>query len=240
MNKAIFITVRTGSTRLANKSVLEINSKPTIEYLIERVKDSKATDDIILCTTTLDEDDILCQIAIKNNIKYYKGHPTDKWKRWLGACQAYEVDFFVTADGDDLFYEGGLADLCFLQQIGYDTFINGQGLYNDVYGMDINTLEKICSYSGSSEVEPHNIVDFLQDTDVKITKITNIPDIYKKNDIRMTLDYVEDFEFFKNVIEYFNGKTFGLLEIISYINDNPSVKDINKHLEIQWKENQLI
>ena len=88
-------------------------------------------------------------------------------------------------------------------------------------------LEKICSYNGSSEIEPHNIVDFLQDTDVKITKITNVPDIYKKNDIRMTLDYTEDFEFFKSVIEYFGSNEFTSEQLFDYLDDNKDVIEIN-------------
>ena len=67
---SILITVRTGSTRLPKKALIEINGKPTIEYLIERVKQSKFADNIILCTTKLPEDDILCKLAQKNNIKY--------------------------------------------------------------------------------------------------------------------------------------------------------------------------
>ena len=39
--KAIFVSVRTGSTRLPNKSILKINNKYTIEYVINSVKKSK-------------------------------------------------------------------------------------------------------------------------------------------------------------------------------------------------------
>ena len=38
MLKAIFISVRTGSTRLPNKSILKIKNKHTIEYVIDSVK----------------------------------------------------------------------------------------------------------------------------------------------------------------------------------------------------------
>ena len=242
MKKAIFISVRTGSTRLPNKSILEINGKPTIEYLIDRVKESKFADIIILCTTTLPEDDVLCEIAEKNCIQYHRGSEEDKFDRWLGACENFDIDFFVTADGDDLFYEGGLADICFDQYLVNstpNTFINGQGLYNDVYGMDISVLQKICMHKESSTIEPHNIVDFLKDSDITVNKISNVPNLYKNKGIRMTLDYIEDFNFFKNIIEHFDGKKFGLSEIINYINNNPSVKDINKHLEVEWKANQI-
>ncbi|HEC29048.1 MAG TPA: hypothetical protein ENI65_05630, partial [Gammaproteobacteria bacterium] len=48
---AIFITVRTQSTRLPAKALKPINGMPTIEYLIKRMKHSRNADAIILCTT---------------------------------------------------------------------------------------------------------------------------------------------------------------------------------------------
>ena len=39
--------------------------KKTIEYVIDRVSKSKKTDGIVLCTTELRGDDVLCEIAEK-------------------------------------------------------------------------------------------------------------------------------------------------------------------------------
>ena len=133
--KAIFITVRTGSKRLANKCLLKINGIPTIEHLIRRVKKSKKTDLIILCTSNNKEDDILCDIAVANNINYYRGSSKDKLERWNGACNKYQVNFFVTADGDDLFCDPELIDLAFNQydqSNGGIDFIVQQWLFNEV------------------------------------------------------------------------------------------------------------
>ena len=44
MDKAIFVSVRTGSSRLPNKSILKIKDKYTIEYVISSVKKSKYAD----------------------------------------------------------------------------------------------------------------------------------------------------------------------------------------------------
>ena len=115
MKKAILITVRTGSTRLPQKALLEINGKSTIVHLIDRLKQSKLANDIILCTTTLKEDNVLEDIAIANGINYYRGSITDKLERWKGACEKYNIESFVTADGDDLFCDPSLIDLAFKQ-----------------------------------------------------------------------------------------------------------------------------
>ena len=111
--KAIFVSVRSGSTRLPQKALMEIGSRTTIEYLIDRVKQSKHASRIVMCTTELPEDDRLCEIAEQNEILFFRGSAPDKLKRWLGAAKKYDIDFFVNADGDDLFFDAGLADICF-------------------------------------------------------------------------------------------------------------------------------
>jgi spore coat polysaccharide biosynthesis protein SpsF len=236
MRKAIFVTVRTGSSRLPNKSILKIQNRHTIEYVINSVKKSKFADEIILCTTDLKQDEILCDIARKNKISFFQGDEHNKSKRWYEACKKFNIDFFVTADGDDLFYDVGLSDLCF-KQIKDNDFINGQGLYNDVYGIKTTALETILNILNDKNVEPHDMVDFLKDKSLRVKKLTDVPEIYKKRDIRMTLDYEDDFKFFSKVIE--NIKLdFNIENVLYYLDKNPEVKNINYYLEEKWKENQ--
>jgi len=239
--KGIFITVRTGSTRLPNKPILKIKEKYTIEYVIDSVKSSKYADLVVLCTTTRKEDLVLCDIARNNNIEYFQGSEHNKWERWRHACEKFDIDFFVNADGDDLFYDAGLADICFKQHLNNPkkrVVIDGQGLYNDVYGFDRAAINKICSLEGSDQTEPHHLIEFLRYTDIKVDKILNIPDLYKKNNLRMTLDYPEDLQFFKTIIESFKDSGFTLEDVINYTNLNPQVREINYFREEAWKENQ--
>jgi spore coat polysaccharide biosynthesis protein SpsF (cytidylyltransferase family) len=236
MLKAIFITVRTGSTRLPNKSTLQIKNKHTIEYVIDNVKKSKHADKIILCTTNLEKDEILCDIAVKNNIEYFCGDEMNKLKRWYGACRKFNVDFFVTVDGDDLFYDAGLADLVF-EQMDESDIISGQGLYNDTYGIKISTLESALVLLRGKIVEPHDLEHFGDKKLFKIKKLKNVPEIYKKKNIRMTLDYKEDFLFFSEIIN--NIKLdLNIENILYYIHNNPDVNNINYFRELDWKKNQ--
>ena len=239
MNSAIFISVRTGSTRLPNKALKYINGKTTIEYLIGMVKQSNYTNNIILCTTHLPEDDVLCRIALKNGIKYYKGSVEDKLDRWLGACKEYNIDFFVNVDGDDIFFDSDMADTCFIQheKTGVD-FIDGQGLYNDVYAMKSRALELVCRQK--TDLETEHVKQFFEDRiGINIEKILNgepIPEKWVKKKMRLTLDYIEDLFFFKKVIE--NVKELNFANILKYIEDNPSIVDINWSRDEDWKLNQ--
>ena len=197
MVKAIFISVRTGSSRLPNKSMLKIKNKHTIEYVIDAVKKSQQADEIVLCTTENAEDVILGAVAEVNRIKFCYGDENNKLKRWYKAAQKFNVDYFVTVDGDDLFYDARLADLCF-QQVEDSDMINGQGLYNDTYGMKTKTLESMLHILEDKVIEPHEMVKLFQNK-FNIKTPINIPDILLKQNIRMTLDYDADFTFFETV-----------------------------------------
>ena len=242
-NKAIFITVRTGSSRLPNKAILKINGKTTIEYVIDSVKRSKYADLVVLCTTTLQEDKVLCDIAAANGIDFFQGSEENKWERWKGACNKYDVDFFVNADGDDLFYDAGLADCCFRQYNDSQKqgiVIDGQGFYNDVYGICRDSIIRICDLEKSEKIEPHNLTNFLKTSNLGIERLRDVPDIYAKRGVRMTLDYAEDLRFFETVIQHFKTANLEMTfdGILDYLEKNPDVVEINWFREQEWEGNQ--
>lgn len=247
MKKAIFITVRTGSTRLPKKCLLEISGLTTIQHLIRRLKRSKLADIIVLCTTILIEDDILCEIAKKENIEFFRGSVKDKLERWNGAAKKFNIEFFVTADGDDLFCEPELIDLAFKQYVKKNPdFIYGDGVKGvDVpcgafsYGIKTKALEKVCAIKDTEDTEMMWI--YFKDTGLfNCQKLEGVPVIYKRPEIRMTLDYFEDFKFFKNVIENLSKEKeqFGLKDIIDYLDRHLEVIKLNQGLQNKFRDNQ--
>ena len=213
-------------------------NKPSIQWLIENIKKSKEADDIILCTTTLEQDDVLCDIATKIGIKYFRGSSEDKLARWLGACEQYGIDFFVNVDGDDLFFDFELADHVIRQHNETDSeFIDGEGLYNDVYGITSSALKRVCDIKGTNETEYIKRY-FTEVNEFQVEHLNNVLDRWTKKDIRMTLDYPEDLIFFETVINGIGDKELSFENILNFVEDNPDVKNINFHLDDAWKENQ--
>ena len=238
MVNSILITVRTSSTRLPRKAILDINGKPTIQYLIENIKKSKLADKIILCTSEEPDDDILCQIATDCGIDYYRGSLKDKLVRWMKACEEYNIDFFVNVDGDDLFFDYNLADLVIEQYNERPCdFIDVNGLYNDVYGVSTKALKKVCDIKDTDDTEYIRLY-FTETNLFDVKKINNIPEKYIKRKVRMTLDYKEDFQFFKTVIEGVLPNELTLDNINNFLYNNPSIANINYFLDEEWKSNQ--
>ncbi len=243
INNAIFITVRTSSTRLPKKCLLEISGKPTIVHLIHRVKEARLADGIVLCTTTNPEDDILCQIATREGISFFRGSEKDKLERWRGAAAKYHVAFFVTADGDDLFCEPELIDLAFKQyaKTGVD-FIESANLACGAftYGIKVAALNKVCEIKNTDDTEMMWVY-FTQTGRFQCAPLRDVPAVFVRPEIRMTLDYEDDFQFFKNIIEHFlrlNKTAFSLRDILAYLDAHPEVARINQHRQQEFLDNQ--
>jgi len=241
MKKAIFITVRTGSTRLPEKALLKINGKATIALVIDRVKRSKKAQTVVLCTTESKNDDVLCAIAKENGIEFFRGSSEDKLMRWKGAAEKFNIEFFVTADGDDLLCDPELIDLAFAQyeKNGAD-FIEGKDVPcgGFTYGIKVSALQNVCEIKDTSDTEMMWV--YFKDTGLfKVELLENIPEILRRPEIRMTLDYDDDFKFFANIFAHFKAKPdFTLRDVIPYLDKNPDVVKINSYLQERFLNNQ--
>lgn len=241
MTKAIFITVRTGSTRLPEKALLKINGITTIELVIDRAKRSKRAQNIVLCTTEAKNDDILCEIAKGNGIFFFRGSAEDKLMRWKGAAEKYDVEFFVTSDGDDLLCDPELIDLAFEQyeRNGAD-FIEGKDVPcgGFTYGIKVSALNKVCEIKDSTETEIMWVY-FLDTGLFKTEVLENIPKVLQRPEIRITLDYEDDLKFFKIIFDHFaDNPEFTLRDVVKFLDENPNVIKINQYLQEKFLDNQ--
>ena len=73
MDADIFIPATLGSRRLHHKHLREINGKPLIKYLIERLQSCKKIRNIVVCTTNSKIDDLLVSFLQKEGILVFRG-----------------------------------------------------------------------------------------------------------------------------------------------------------------------
>jgi len=243
MKTAIFITVRTASSRLPKKALIEIQSIPTIVHLIRRMKKINVNH-IVLCTTSLEEDDILCEIAKNEEIDFFRGSVKDKLNRWKEAAKKFKIDFFITADGDDIFCSKELIDLALVQLLANNCdFLESPGVICGAftYGIKVEALNKVCDIKNTEDTEM--MWTYFKDTGLfKIENLNNVPSVFIRNDIRMTLDYKDDLIFFKKIIDHFYEKqeyNYSLSDIISFLDSNNEIININSYLHDQWRNNQI-
>lgn len=94
------IQARTTSTRLPNKVLLDIVGKPALQHIIERLRQSKKLETIIVATTTNETDNSICDLCDKLGCFYFRGSENDVLTRVLEAAKAYGIDIIVEITGD--------------------------------------------------------------------------------------------------------------------------------------------
>ena len=236
----VFITARMGSTRLPGKHLLEICGKPVIEQMITRIKQAKLPAFIVLCTPSLPEDDIFVNIVNRCNIKIFRGNPTDILLRWLNAADHFGVQYFISAEADDVFCDPEFIDIIIreLQQDTYD-YIACKGLPFGVTptGIKVEALRKVCSLKKDDDTEGQE--RFFTKTGLFKVHYIEITDPGLINpDARMTLDYPEDYEFFKRVFSYLDGrgKFFPLRVILNLLKEHPEIMEINNKMQAIYEQ----
>ena len=84
---------RLKSTRLPKKLLLDIKGKPIISHLLDRLKLANKINQIIICTSNLDQDKQLAKIAKDNGVECFFGDPDDVLLRMLEAANHYNLDY---------------------------------------------------------------------------------------------------------------------------------------------------
>ena len=238
MNTTGFITVRTKSTRLPSKCLLPFGDCNVIEHIIFRAKHYDL--DPIICTSIDTSDDILEEIANKNNIKIFRGSLINKIKRWYDCCDYYNIERFHTIDADDPFFDGELMkESMLLLEQGYDvvcpTESSSAGDASVGYSLTKETIEKSLDYIEDEE-DTEMIWYFLEK--VRSLKTVVLPNPNNNPlKVRLTLDYEEDYWLLESV-----RKIVGNLTTREAIDElflkNPDLHKINWFRNEEWKEGQ--
>ncbi len=94
------IQARMTSTRLPGKVLKEVLGKPLLWYQIERLRRVKEIEQIVLATTTNQDDDSIVEFCKKEGVSVYRGSEDDVLDRYYQAACMYHADpvMRITAD----------------------------------------------------------------------------------------------------------------------------------------------
>jgi len=239
MKIGFLITARLKSTRLPKKLLLKINNLEIIRWMIRRLKLNHNLNEIVICTSTNPDDDTLEKIAISEKIKCFRGSEEDVIERLYFASKQFNFEFVIniTADCPLVSYEYIDKVIDEFNRTKSDlirTMDLPHGLY--IYGLNVSALKKINEIKKETRTEVWGKLF----TDTGLFKVNDIkiPQNLIRPSYRLTLDYPEDYEFFKKVFEDNGPSTYMLKDrqIIQYLDNNPDVVAINAHCEYLYKE----
>lgn len=236
------IVARCGSSRLPNKALLKIQDRETIALLIERIKRCSSLDKVILATSTDKSDDILEEIAKREGIFVFRGSLENLSNRFYEAAKYYKLDQIVRITGDDLLRDENIID---------------SAIESHLFESCNVTMTDNMPYGTASEIFSFKTLETILNT-VQEPKNTEYLEYYLENEryfsvnrfksnyifspnLRLTLDYEEDFLFFKLIFDnlYPNNIAFNLQDVLDWIEMNPNAININKEKTLKYKKSDL-
>ena len=156
MKSIITITVRLKSSRLKRKALKDICGKPMLVHLIERLKQSKLAEEIVMCTSTNPEDDDLIPYAKDAGIKYIRGSENDVLSRLYSAAIENDADFIVSCTGDNPLTDPIYADKLIekFKETGAD-YITALDLPWGTfsYGVKVSAIKKVLELKKEEDTE---------------------------------------------------------------------------------------
>ena len=195
------IQVRTGSKRFPRKSLAKLGDSKIIEWGINRTKQSKFLDEVILATSDLEEDKLFLKIAKEHSIKIFFGEKENVLKRFLDTAKYFSTDVVVRICADNPFISHSFIDelIKFFEKNNCDLAFNHQTRLNtkivDGFGAEIfnkKILEKIFN-STNEKAHLEHVTQFIWDNHQKMNiKACPVKDIFMNSDLKFDVDYKED------------------------------------------------
>ncbi len=234
MNIVAIVQARMGSTRFPNKVMQQINNKPMIGLLFERLSKSKNINNIILATSDNKNNDTLVEYILSLNYGIYRGSELNVLDRYYHAAKHEKADIVIRITGDCPLIDAELVDEViegFLDN-NVDYASNREpATYPD--GLDVEVFSMQSLKKAHLEVisgyQQEHVTSYIIDSD-KFSKfyLKHTRDFSSE---RWTVDELEDLEVVTKIFNYFYPRIiFTWQEVIQLRKTKPEIFINNQHL----------
>jgi spore coat polysaccharide biosynthesis protein SpsF len=240
------VQARVNSKRLPGKILMQVFKKSLLQHLLERLKKLNVIDEIVVATTKKKEDDQTVKIAKLSKVNFFRGNECDVLKRYYDCAKINKSSIIIRVTADcpliDIKYIDELLKI-FLKN-DYDYLSNldlnylPDGFHCEIF--NFKSLKKAQKLA-VSKFDREHVTPFLW-SNPKVFSIYHFCGKKIKNhskDIRLTLDYYEDYVLIKKVFEklYKKNNFFSLSEITTFLKTNKNLLRINeKYHKLQWNK----
>lgn len=239
MKVCAIIQARMGSTRLPRKAMLDIEGHPMLWHVVNRIKACEQVDEIIVATTTNQEDQRIEDYCKKNNVHCFRGSSEDVLERYYQAAQFYNTDTIVRITSDCPLIDPRIVDNVIAaykenmkQYAGASVVVERtypRGLDCEVFSFE--ALERLHRNVKEARYREHVTLYMYEHETV-------FPLVNVKNDIdlsmyRWTVDEENDLKLIRKIYKYMKNEKveFGFKDVLQLMKKQPSLMHINEGVQ---------
>ncbi|MBI5140366.1 MAG: glycosyltransferase family protein [Candidatus Vogelbacteria bacterium] len=229
------IQARMGSSRLPGKVMMPILGKPLIGHMIDRLRQAKLVDPIIVATSIDEANNILCDYLDNIGVTVFRGSENDVLARFYEAAKKYNLKYIVRLTADcplidpnivdqyvSKFFMSGADHLC-------GTSLLAEGLDTEVFSF--NALKDAFLQAKKRSEREHVTQYFHNNSEIfKLVKIENKTD---DSNYRITVDEPADFEVVKNIFAALyvdQNHFFDITAIKQFLDKHPEIRSLNSSI----------
>lgn len=231
----VLVTARLKSTRLPYKVLKPLAGHPMMRHLLERMKRVRGIDGLMICTSGLAQDDPLEELACKEGVGCFRGHPDDVLTRLRDAAENCGADQILSCTADN-----PLTDPDYAEKLLGAHLKEGND-FSRLTGLPIGTA---CSAMSAAALKMACEIKDLEDTEVwgdyflgtglfRVGEVKANQCHQADSRFRLTVDTPEDFSLMEAIFRelYTRNNAFGLDEVLSLLARRPDIAEINAHIQ---------
>ena len=227
------IQARMGSSRLPGKVMMNIDEKNTLlHYVIQQLKFSKLTKNIIIATTTSEKDDSIVDFATKMNLNHFRGEVDNVLDRYYQCAKNFSISTIVRISADDPLIDPTIVDRVIekFYSNSYDYVSNTnprtfpQG--NEIEVFSFETLE--FAWKNAKKIsEKEHVTPYIYNNKEKF-RMANVEHSKNLSSLRWTVDTQSDLDFVRLITSKIQKIPTLMTDIQDVLSKEPHLLDINK------------
>jgi spore coat polysaccharide biosynthesis protein SpsF len=237
MRIGIVIQARIGSSRLPGKVLKNINNKMMVEHLIDKTKQVKCVDEIILAVSDNKNDDLLERVALKKNVRCFRGSENNVLERYLQSALRYNLDTIVRLTADCPLLSTKLLKESINKYVKLGSkpdYFYIEGYPNGLGAIEIlsrNALIKSKRLARTREDKEHVVSFMLKNKSKFKVMIPRAVSRMYRPELRVCVDTIEDLKLVRIVAKHFQSTDINPRKLIVYLDNNPKLRKINEMIK---------
>jgi len=232
----VIIQARLDSSRLPGKVMKKIMGRPILSYIIDRLKESKLINKIIVASTDKKIDKPIIALAKRYKVSYFAGDEKDVLERYYQAAKKFKIDPIVRVTGDCPVIDPKVIDRLisyyFVKKYDYVTLPKNYPEGIDVEVFSFKVLENAFREAKKPSEREH-VTPYIWNNP-KIFKLGRIKSDFKEDFsyLHWSVDEKRDLKFIRRIYKklYRKGKIFYMQDILDLLKKQPYLKKINAGL----------
>jgi spore coat polysaccharide biosynthesis protein SpsF len=230
------IEARMTSSRLPGKMMMPIGGRPSLQVLVERLRQAPGLAGIVVATTGNASDDGMVTLCERLHVPCFRGSEEDVLGRVLGAARFSRADVIVEITGDCTLIDPSIVQECIDAYMKNDVDFVANCVERPHYppGMDArifstDVLAEVDSFTKDPGDREHVSLYIWEHPERYKLLYLRPPEDLAWPDKFIALDTKDDLEMLRRIYDALSPKNpfFSAHDIVAYLRANPEVSRLN-------------